>query len=104
MRILERCAPLLPLPEMQTQVNALREAFSADLTKPFELRKGFGTVRKSAGGRDAPGDGRQNHARTTKPRPVGNANPSSGNSLGPTRSAEAKAGGANTQLSPSYSM
>lgn len=29
------------MPEMQAQIDALREAFSADVTKPFELRQTF---------------------------------------------------------------
>ena len=30
-----------PSPEMQMQVNQLREAFSADVNRPFELKRGF---------------------------------------------------------------
>lgn len=30
-----------PMPEMQMQVNQLREAFSADVNRPFELKRGF---------------------------------------------------------------
>ncbi|KAJ9668940.1 hypothetical protein H2201_000766 [Coniosporium apollinis] len=41
MRILEECAPWWPLPELQAQVNALREAFSADIHKRFELKPSF---------------------------------------------------------------
>ncbi|KAF1975677.1 hypothetical protein BU23DRAFT_66258 [Bimuria novae-zelandiae CBS 107.79] len=41
MRILEECAPSWPMPEMQQQVNNLRQAFSADVTKPFELKPTF---------------------------------------------------------------
>ncbi len=29
------------MPEMQIQVNQLREAFSADINRPFELKRGF---------------------------------------------------------------
>lgn len=29
------------MPEMQMQVNQLREAFSADVNRPFELKRGF---------------------------------------------------------------
>lgn len=29
------------MPEMQAQIDALREAFSADVTKPFELKLSF---------------------------------------------------------------
>jgi len=41
MRILETCAPSFPMPEMQQQVNSLRQAFSADVSKPFELKPTF---------------------------------------------------------------
>ncbi|KAH6638458.1 hypothetical protein C7974DRAFT_306488 [Boeremia exigua] len=41
MRVLETCAPSFPMPEMQAQVNSLRQAFSADITKPFELKPTF---------------------------------------------------------------
>lgn len=41
MRILEQCAPSFPMPEMQQQVNSLRQAFSADITKPFEMKPSF---------------------------------------------------------------
>ena len=41
MRILEKCTTAWLMPEMQTQIDALREAFSADTTKEFELRATF---------------------------------------------------------------
>ncbi|KAJ4404378.1 hypothetical protein N0V91_005899 [Didymella pomorum] len=41
MRVLEACAPSWPMPEMQAQVNSLRQAFSADVSKPFELKATF---------------------------------------------------------------
>lgn len=41
MRILEHCTSAWPMPEMQTQIDALREAFSADTSKPFQLRASF---------------------------------------------------------------
>jgi len=41
MRILEACAPSFPMPEMQAQVNSLRQAFSADISKPFEMKPTF---------------------------------------------------------------
>ncbi|KAF2836339.1 hypothetical protein M501DRAFT_940292 [Patellaria atrata CBS 101060] len=41
MRILEQCTPSWPMSEMHDQVNALREAFSVDLSKPFELKPSF---------------------------------------------------------------
>lgn len=41
MRILETCTAVLPMPEMQQQVKNLRQAFSADITKPFDLKPSF---------------------------------------------------------------
>jgi hypothetical protein len=41
MRILEACTPSWPMPEMHQQVNTLRQAFSADVSKPFELKSSF---------------------------------------------------------------
>lgn len=41
MRILEKCTSAWPMPEMQTQIDALREAFSANTTKAFELKTTF---------------------------------------------------------------
>lgn len=41
MRLLEQCMEAWPMPEMQIQVNQLREAFSADINRPFELKRGF---------------------------------------------------------------
>jgi hypothetical protein len=41
MRILEDCMRLWPTPEIQAQVNNLRKALSADITKPFKLKPGF---------------------------------------------------------------
>ena len=41
MRILENCTSSWPMPEMQAQIDALREAFSANTNKPFELRASF---------------------------------------------------------------
>ena len=41
MRILEACTPSWPMPEMHQQVNTLRQAFSADTSKPFELKSSF---------------------------------------------------------------
>ena len=38
MRILEQCTRSWPMPEMQGQVDALREAFSEDINKPFVLK------------------------------------------------------------------
>ena len=41
MRILEQCTAAWPMPEMQAQIDALREAFSADTSKPFMLKPSF---------------------------------------------------------------
>lgn len=41
MRVLEQCTTAWPMPEMQSQIDALRVAFSADINRPFELRPSF---------------------------------------------------------------
>jgi len=41
MRILEQCTPAFPIPEVQHQVDSLRQAFSADINAPFELKPNF---------------------------------------------------------------
>ncbi len=41
MRILEKCTSAWPMPEMQSQIDALRLAFSADIGKAFELKPTF---------------------------------------------------------------
>lgn len=41
MRILEECINAWPMQEMRAQIDALREAFSADKDKPFELKMSF---------------------------------------------------------------
>jgi hypothetical protein len=41
MRLLERCIQHWPMHIIKLQVQALREAFSADTGKPFELKPGF---------------------------------------------------------------
>lgn len=41
MRLLEQCVPHWDMPEMHLQINALREAFSADTSKPFALKSSF---------------------------------------------------------------
>ena len=41
MRILEICTSAWPMPDMLRQIDALREAFSADTSKPFELKSSF---------------------------------------------------------------
>ena len=41
MRILELCTTAWPQPDMQKQIDALREAFSANTSNPFELKPSF---------------------------------------------------------------
>ena len=41
MRLLEKCTSSWPMPDMQQQIDALREAFSADIRKPFVLKPSF---------------------------------------------------------------
>jgi len=41
MRILEKCMSAWPMPDMQKQVDSVREAFSADIRKPFVLKPSF---------------------------------------------------------------
>jgi hypothetical protein len=41
MRLLEQCTPYWPMESIQRQIDGLREAFSADINKPFELKPGF---------------------------------------------------------------
>lgn len=41
MRILEKCTSSWPMPDMRQQIDALREAFSADTRKPFVLKPSF---------------------------------------------------------------
>jgi hypothetical protein len=41
MQLLERCTTACPMPDMQQQIDALREAFSADTRKPFDLKPSF---------------------------------------------------------------
>lgn len=41
MRILESCTSAWPMQDMQNQIDALREAFSADTSRPFELKPSF---------------------------------------------------------------
>ncbi|KAK2741041.1 hypothetical protein FQN57_005778 [Myotisia sp. PD_48] len=41
MRILEQCSSSWPMPEIQTQLDSLRLAFSANINKPFELKPSF---------------------------------------------------------------
>lgn len=41
MRILEKCTASWPMVDMQRQIDALREAFSADIRKPFVLKATF---------------------------------------------------------------
>lgn len=41
MRILEQCSSSWPMPAMQVQIDSIRQAFSANLNRPFELRQNF---------------------------------------------------------------
>ncbi len=41
MRLLEKCTSSWPMPDVQQQIDALRDAFSADPSKPFELKPSF---------------------------------------------------------------
>lgn len=41
MRLVEKVMGVWPMPEVQKQINAVREAFSADTRKPFELKPTF---------------------------------------------------------------
>lgn len=41
MRVLERCMHAWPMPEVQKQIDSIREAFSADTRKPFVLKASF---------------------------------------------------------------
>ncbi|KAJ5753854.1 uncharacterized protein N7511_008007 [Penicillium nucicola] len=41
MRILETCSTAWPMPEIQAQIDSLRQAFSADMQRPFELKPSF---------------------------------------------------------------
>jgi hypothetical protein len=41
MRILEQCSAAWPMPEIQAQIDSLRLAFSADVSRPFELKSTF---------------------------------------------------------------
>lgn len=41
MRLVEKVMSVWPMPEVQRQINAVREAFSADIRKPFELKPSF---------------------------------------------------------------
>lgn len=54
MRLLEKCAPSWPIPEVQAQILSLRQAFSADINKPFELRPNFPYGSPSEGYRPTP--------------------------------------------------
>ncbi|KYK57604.1 putative Cutinase transcription factor 1 alpha [Drechmeria coniospora] len=50
MRILEKAMEAWPMPELQRQVDAVREAFSADVSRPFVLKPSFpyGSPRSSS--------------------------------------------------------
>ncbi|KAK5088504.1 hypothetical protein LTR05_002724 [Lithohypha guttulata] len=57
MRVLERCIQDWPMPEVESQINGLRTAFSADLRKPFDLKPSFPYGTPSEQGR-SPGEHR----------------------------------------------
>ena len=56
MRILESCSSTWPVPYLQAKINALRKAFSADTSRPFELKPSFpyGSLTSSAGLQPSP--------------------------------------------------
>ncbi|KAK3714645.1 hypothetical protein LTR37_007625 [Vermiconidia calcicola] len=60
MRILELCESSAS-PEIQIQINALREAFSQDTSKPFELKQGLGMRSPSTEGHPTPPGAYTNH-------------------------------------------
>ncbi|KUI54730.1 Cutinase transcription factor 1 alpha [Cytospora mali] len=41
MRLLEKCMHAWPMPDMQNQIDSIREAFSADVRKPFVMKASF---------------------------------------------------------------
>ncbi|KAK3488895.1 uncharacterized protein B0T23DRAFT_320775 [Neurospora hispaniola] len=41
MRVLEKCMGAWPMPDMQRQIDSVREAFSQDIRKPFVLKPSF---------------------------------------------------------------
>src|ERR1700728_4172991 len=47
MRVLEQCISAWRMPELEAQIDALRVAFSADISKPFELKASFPCVSPS---------------------------------------------------------
>ncbi|OAQ68010.1 fungal transcriptional regulatory protein [Pochonia chlamydosporia 170] len=46
MRVMEEVMQAWPMPDLQKQIDAFREAFSADLSKPFVLRPEFPYIRQ----------------------------------------------------------
>ena len=64
MRILETCIATWPVPEMQPRIDAFKEAFSADSSRPFELKRSFPYGSPSSSGTfqpSPPPDGHMNH-------------------------------------------
>lgn len=64
MRILETCIAAWPVPEMQPRIDAFKEAFSADSSRPFELKRSFPYGSPSSSGTFQPSpspDGHMNH-------------------------------------------
>ena len=54
MRILENCVASWPMSETEAQINGLRQAFSADTSKPFELKSSFPLGTPSEGFQPSP--------------------------------------------------
>ena len=54
MRILERCNTAWPMAELQAQIQSLREAFSADISKPFEMKPSFPYASPTIGSAPSP--------------------------------------------------
>jgi hypothetical protein len=69
MRILERCTTSWPMPEMQQQIDALREAFSADTRKPFVLKSTFPYGSPGAPQQTSPSRSMQYHQQPQLSRP-----------------------------------
>ncbi len=65
MRILEKCMSAWPMPDMQNQINSVREAFSADIRKPFVLKPSFPYGSPSSSAHSSPPG---NHYRQELPR------------------------------------
>jgi hypothetical protein len=69
MRILEKCMVAWPMPDMQKQIDSVREAFSADIRKPFVLKPTFPYGSPHSATHPSPPGGRQPHLETQMPHP-----------------------------------